>query len=129
MNPEFVPLFWALAILEAKHFLADFVLWRGNAETDSVYGHRRGLAHAALHAVLSLPAILIFTRSVELIAPIAAVEFYAHYHLDFLRAWIIKGRGLQPGDARYGIVFGAGQFGHQMTYVLILAVLVRATGG
>ncbi len=126
MNPEFVPLFWALVLLETKHFVADFLLWRRQPEADAVYGHRRGIAHAALHALLSLPAILIFTRSVELIAPIFAAEFYAHYHLDWLRAWILRARGLEPGDARSSIIFGFGQFAHQMTYVLILAVLVRA---
>ena len=126
MNPEFIPLFWALVLFEAKHFVADFLLWRSDPKTDSVYGHRRGIAHAAVHAILSLPAVLIFTRSVELIAPIFAVEFYLHYHLDWLRAWVIRVRGFEPNDARFWMIFGFGQFAHQMTYVLILAVLVRA---
>jgi len=125
MNPEFIPLFWALVLLETKHFVVDVLLWRSNPEADAVYGHRRVLGHAALHALLSLPAILLFTRSVELIAPIMAAEFYAHYHLDWLRAWIIKRRGFAPADARYQMVFGFGQFAHQMTYILILAILVR----
>ena len=125
MNLQFIPLFWALVLFETKHFVVDFLIWRGNPETDAVYGHRRNIAHAVLHALLSLPAILIFTRSVELIAPIMAAEFYVHYHLDFMRAWIIKRRGLLPGDTRYRIVFGFGQFAHQMTYILILAILVR----
>jgi len=42
------------------------------------------------------------------------------------KAWLIRRRGLQYGNRLYWIVFGADQLAHQITYVIILAVLARA---
>jgi hypothetical protein len=129
LSPELALVFWALVLLQAKHFICDFVLETPyQKHNKGTYGHPGGLIHAALHAVGSLPAILLLTREPGLIAAIVAAEGVAHYHIDWLKTAIIKRRALSFEDWRYWVVFGADQFLHQMGYVIILAVLVRFGG-
>ena len=127
MSPQLALLFWSLVLLQAKHFVCDFVLQTPYQKRNKgKYGHPGGLIHAGLHAVGALPAIVLLTRAPELIAAIAAAEGVAHYHIDWLKMAIIRRRALSRDEMRYAIVTGADQFLHQMGYVIILAVLVRA---
>ena len=126
MNAQLALVFWSLVLFEAKHVLCDFVLQtQAQLSSKTQYGSRDGLIHAGLHAMASLPAILLLSRSAPLVAAIVAGEFAAHYHVDWLKAAILRARGLSPDDRLYRIVFGADQFLHQMTYVIILALLAR----
>ena len=126
MNAQLAILFWSLVIFEVKHFLCDYVFQMPTQLGDKrTYGARGGLIHAGLHAVASLPAILLLSRSAPLVLAIVAGEFAVHYHLDWLRTAIKHARGVTHGDRLYRIVFGADQLLRQMTYVIILAVLAR----
>ena len=105
--------------------VCDFVLQTAaQIRSKAIYGSRGGLIHSGLHGIASLPAILLLDQSV-LVPAIVAGEFVAHYHVDWLKMAIIRARGLSPDDRMYWIVFGADQFLHQMTYVIILALLAR----
>jgi Protein of unknown function (DUF3307) len=127
LSSQLAILFWSLVLFEAKHFLCDFVLQtRAQLRSKASYGNRGGLIHAGLHGIASLPAILLLSHSVPLVPAIVAVEFAVHYHLDWLKAAINRARGLTYDDWLYWAVFGADQFLHQMTYVIILALLARA---
>jgi hypothetical protein len=129
MSPALTLVFWSLVLFQAKHFLADFVLQtRYQWSNKGTYGHPGGFLHAGIHAAGSLPAILVLTSAPGLIAAIAAAEFVVHYHVDWTKEQINKRRELTHGQAMFWMVFGADQFLHQMTYVVILAVLVRAAG-
>ena len=129
MNAEFAFLFWALVLLEVKHFLCDFVAQTGyQIRSKAIYGHPGGLQHAGLHGIASLPALLLLTNAPLLIAAIIVAEFVVHYHIDWLKAAITRLRGLNYEDLLYWILFGADQFLHQATYIVMLAVLVRAAG-
>ena len=126
MNAHLALLFWSLVLFEVKHVLCDFVLQtQRQLRNKASYGSRGGLIHAGLHGIASLPAILLLNHSVPLVPAIVAGEFAAHYHVDWLKAAIIRARGLSPDDRLYRIVFGVDQFLHQMTYVIILALLAR----
>ena len=126
MSPKLALLFWALVLFETKHFIFDFVLQTGyQKQNKGTYGHPGGLIHAGLHAIGSLPAIVLLTSSPLPIAAIEAAEFAVHYHLDWLKLAILRRRGLGRDDALYWVIFGADQFLHQMTYVIVLAVLAR----
>jgi hypothetical protein len=126
LNAQFAILFWSLVLFEVKHFLCDFALQMPARLRDKrPYGARAGLIHAGLHAVASLPAILLLTRSAPLVLAIVVGESAVHYHLDWLEAALKHARGLTHDDRLYRIVFGAGQLLQQMTYVIILAVLTR----
>jgi hypothetical protein len=127
LNPDLALMFWSLVLFQAKHFVCDFVLQTPYQKRNKgTYGHPGGLLHAGLHGVGSLPAIVLLTRAPEMIGAIVAAEAVAHYHIDWLKMAIIKRRALSFDDMRYRIVFGADQFLHQMGYVIILAVLMRA---
>ena len=130
MNPDLILVFWSLVLFEAKHFLCDFVLQtRYQKSSKSNYGHPGGLIHAGIHVLGSVPAILVLTDSPLFIAAIVACEFVVHHHVDWLKAQINKRRALTHDDRLYWIVFGADQLLHQLSYIVILAVLARALSG
>jgi uncharacterized protein DUF3307 len=125
MNPDLVLVFLAFALMEVKHFLCDFAVRQDGIELKAIYFNRTGLIHAGLHALASIPVFLLFTSSAALIAALAAAELLAHYHFDWLKAWINARKRLDYSDRLYWILFGGDQLAHQLTYVAILAVLVR----
>ena len=126
MSPGLALLFWSLVLLEVKHFICDFVLQtRYQYANKGTYGHPGGYLHAGFHAVGSIPAILMVSDAAGLMATIVVAEFLCHYHVDWLKEQINKGRGLTHDATLFWIVFGADQLLHQMTYVVILALLAR----
>jgi hypothetical protein len=116
---------WALFAFQGKHFLCDFV-WQTprQIQMKGYYGRIGGIEHAGLHALTSLPAILILTRTPALIAAVVVVEFLVHYHVDFTKARIDRVRALSVQDSVYWVYFGLDQLLHQLTYLGIVFVLM-----
>lgn len=124
LNPGISILLWSLALFQVKHFVCDFVLQTAYLyRNKGIYGHPAGFIHAGLHALGSLPAILLLSREPALIAVILAVEFLIHYHVDWLKLYIDKHFRLGINQSLYWAVFGADQLLHQLTYLGILATL------
>ncbi|MDR3500184.1 MAG: DUF3307 domain-containing protein [Parvibaculum sp.] len=124
MNEPFPLLFAALALLQAKHFLFDFVFQtKYQLKNKGTYGHPGGLLHAGLHAAGSLPAILLFQPSATLIASIVIGEFAVHYHVDWLKERAMKRNGWKVEDNGFWIALGADQLAHHLTYTAILIAL------
>lgn len=124
MNPGISILLWSLALFQVKHFVCDFVLQTAYLyRNKGIYGHPAGFIHAGLHALGSLPAILLLSREPALIAVILAVEFLIHYHVDWLKLYIDKHFRLGINQSLYWAVFGADQLLHHLTYLGILATL------
>lgn len=124
LSPGITLLLWSLVLFEVKHFLCDFVLQTAYLyRNKGIYGHRAGFIHAGLHALGSLPAILLFSPAPALIATILVVELLIHYHVDWLKLYIDKHFRLGINHSLYWAVFGADQLLHQLTYVGILALL------
>ena len=124
LSPGVSLLLWSLALFQVKHFLCDFVLQTAYLyRNKGIYGHRAGFIHAGLHALGSLPAILLLSRDAGLIAAILAVEFLIHYHVDWLKLYIDKRFRLGINQSLYWAIFGADQLLHQLTYLGILVVL------
>jgi len=60
MSPAITLLLASLALFEVKHFLCDFVLQTAYLyRHKGIYGHPAGFIHAGLHALNSLPAMLL----------------------------------------------------------------------
>lgn len=115
----------ALAVFQLKHFACDFALQTPRQiEAKSYYGRLGGLEHAGLHAIASIPALLVLTRSIAVIAIVVVCEFVVHYHMDFTKARIDKLGGYTDTSRAYWVVFGFDQLIHQMTYLVIVAVLL-----
>jgi len=119
--------FWSAVLFELKHFVCDFVLQTAyQYRNKGTYGHPGGLLHAGLHTAGSLPAILALQAAGGVAAIILVAEFFLHYHIDWSKEQINKRYALNFNNNAYWSVFGADQLLHQMTYVVMLAVLVRA---
>jgi hypothetical protein len=116
--------FLGLVVFQIKHFVCDYVLQTTYQYSNKgTYGHLGGILHAGIHAFGSIPAILIFMPPLPIIAAIVVGEFVVHYHIDWLKQAVDSRMYWTPKDAQYWHVFGADQLLHQLTYVVILAVL------
>ncbi len=126
MSSGIALLFGSLVLFQVKHFICDFVLQTAYIyRNKGIYGHPAGFIHAGLHAVTSLPAILLLTRSGELIATLVLAELVIHYHVDWLKLYIDHRFDFTIQKSAYWMVFGADQLAHQLTYAAFLAVLVQ----
>ena len=126
MSADMALLLWSLTLFQAKHFLCDFVLQTAYLyRNKGIYGHPAGFIHAGLHALGSLPAILLLTRAPGLAAGLVAAEFVIHYHVDWLKIYIDHRFRLTVQRRAYWVIFGVDQLIHQLTYTVFLAILVR----
>ena len=119
----------ALLILQFKHFIADFVLQTPYQFLNKgKYGHPGGAIHAGIHALGSTLAFLVIRPSLALGAAIVIGEFIAHYHIDWLKERTVKVNQWVFPQSEFWWTFGADQALHQVTYVVIVAVLAWGAG-
>ena len=119
----------ALAVLQIKHFVCDFVIQTPyQFRNKGIYGHPGGLIHAGLHALASMAVFFILTPPLAVGAAIVAVEFVVHYHIDWLKEQTVKREQWVFPQAEFWWVFGFDQFLHQFTYLGIVAVLAYTAG-
>ncbi len=119
----------ALLILQAKHFVADFLLQTPYQFLNKgKYGHPGGLIHAGIHALGSTLAFLVITPSLSMGIAIVAGEFIAHYHIDWLKERTTRVRQWTFPQAEFWWAFGADQAAHQVTYVVIAGLLAWGAG-
>lgn len=117
----------AFVVLAVKHTIADYFLQTSyQYRNKGSYGHPGGLIHAAFHAVLTLPVFLVLPpSSVMLAAAIIAGEFVLHYHLDWAKEQLVKRYKVTHKDVLFWNLFGLDQLCHLLTYVAIIAILIR----
>ncbi len=124
MDSPVLPIVAALVLFQIKHFLCDFVFQtQSQVRAKGIYGNIGGLAHAGLHALASLPALLVLSRSPGAIGAVVAAEFLLHYHVDWSKARLDTVKGWTDQDQQYWIVFGLDQLIHQLTYAAIIYFL------
>ena len=115
-----------LVLFQVKHFVADYLVqpgWmlRGKGDMRQPGGY----AHAGVHAIGSLPALLVAAPGTSEVAALVAVEFAVHYTIDFSKASLSSRSLAGPDTQAYWTLHGADQLMHQMTYAgLILAAEV-----
>jgi len=124
MDPGLVLVFWAFMLIEVKHFAFDFLIREGGREPGGIYVDRQRIIHAVTHGLGSISALVLLTNSALLITTIVIAEVIAHFHFDWLKARITARLGLDYSNRLFWILFGGDQFAHQLTYVVMLAVLV-----
>ena len=109
---------WALVILLTKHFLVDFVLephYRLRSGMGLVHSGRA--VWSGLHAIGSLPAILLLAGASWWIAAALIAEFAAVYAMG----WGRDNPALN--DIAQRTLTGTDQFLHQLFYVALVALL------
>jgi hypothetical protein len=117
----------SLAVLQVKHLICDFILQTPYQFLNKgKYAHPGGFIHAGLHALGSVIPVLLLTDAAWFVAAIVGVEFMVHYHVDWLKEQINHRLRISYDSALYWTVFGADQFIHQITYLVMVAVLARA---
>ena len=127
MSPASSLLLVSLTLFEVKHFICDFVLQTAYLyRHKGIYGHPASFIHAGLHALGSLPAIILIGSAPGLIAMIVIGEFLVHYHVDWLKLHVDHRYRLRIDRSAYWIVFGIDQLLHQATYIVMLALLAQA---
>lgn len=129
MSEQMQLVFLALLILQLKHFVADFILQSPYQFLNKgIYGHPGGLIHAGIHAIGSTLAFFVITPSLRVGIAIVIGEFIAHYHIDWLKEHTVKRQQWVFPQAEFWWTFGADQALHQLTYLIIGAVLAYAAG-
>ena len=115
-----------LLAFEVKHLLCDFILQsKYQVINKGFYGHPGGLLHAGIHCLLTIPVLLILTQSPAIIAAVVICEFLVHYHVDWIKARTERLRKWTASDHIYWTAFGTDQFVHQVTYIVIVAIVLR----
>lgn len=113
----------SLAAFQIKHFFADFVFQTPyQFQNKGTYGHPGGFVHAGIHALGSLPALWILSASPGAMALVVLAEFAVHYHTDWIKEKLNRRYELKETAAPYWMLFGADQFLHQLTYLVIVAI-------
>lgn len=115
------------AILAVKHTIADYFLQTAyQYRNKGTYGHPGGILHSGIHIALT-PSVFLVLPAASLAQAIAilAGEFVVHYHLDWSKEQLIKRNHLAQTDPWFWHLFGLDQLGHSLTYVAIIAILIR----
>jgi hypothetical protein len=115
---------WTLVIFQTKHALIDFVLQpRYDLRRGETYLQRARVVYAALHALGSLPAVLMLANSTTVLALAFGAELVLVYHAAWLRDRMMPRIG-DPDDVAATALFGAEQFLHQLFYIAAIALLI-----
>lgn len=118
-----------LAGLQAKHFIADYLLqpsWMIAGKAS--FAKPGGYAHVAVHALGSLLVLTLAGVSAAMIAGLIIAEAVVHYVIDYVKARWSLARPTDPARKSYWAAHGADQFMHQLTYALMLFVAMWGVG-
>jgi hypothetical protein len=116
---------WALVGLQVKHFVADYTLQWPSMIADKCHMNRAGgYLHAAIHIVLTLPVLVLCGLSLVPIILVLICEFVVHYVTDFTKGKYDCKHKLHAHTRHFWVLHGADQLVHQLTYVVILAVIM-----
>jgi hypothetical protein len=114
---------------ELKHFIADYLLQTGwMIAGKASFTKPGGYAHAGVHALGSAIVMLIARIPLPAVLGLVAAEFVVHFLLD--RAKVSYGGGIDPDEdaQRFWAMHGLDQFLHQVTYIVMIYVALRAAG-
>lgn len=106
-----------LFLLQIKHWYVDFV--NQSAEElayKGTYMEWRGLTHSIKHGLLTALILIVFIVP-EWALLLGALDFIAHYHID----WYKMNYGATDIKTKqYWNHFGLDQMAHQFTYIMIV---------
>ncbi|MCP4316856.1 MAG: DUF3307 domain-containing protein [Hyphomicrobiales bacterium] len=116
---------WALVGLQIKHFVADYTLqWPSMIAGKCHFNRAGGYVHAGIHILLTLLVLVFCDLPATLIAMLLVFEFIVHYATDYAKGSYDCAHKLNANTRHFWVVHGADQLVHQLTYAIILAVIV-----
>jgi hypothetical protein len=108
-------------LLLLKHFICDFVLQNSDmALAKAIYGSNGSLRHSMHHGMGTFIVSVMFLVPAMAIG-LALLDFLIHYHIDWIK---MKFGPRSYKDKHYWVWFGADQFLHQLTYILLLILVI-----
>lgn len=111
-------------ILQIKHFVFDYLFQTPfQFMNKGTYGHPGGVVHAGLQAIGTIAAFAVIPPGWGLGIAIVVGEFIVHYHIDWLKEQTLRRWQLTTNDGWYWRIYGTDQLLHQITYVVIAALL------
>ena len=124
-----VVFFGLLIGLEFKHFVADYLMQPGwmLSGKGNIF-HPGGYAHAGVHAAFSLVILVILGTPIGLALALFAGEFVIHYALDYAKIHYSVGVHMDNKPARFWALHGADQLAHQLTYIAMIYIVLKAQG-
>lgn len=131
MTPNIISVLVALALLQVKHLVADFLLQTPSMIREKGrYGRPLGLLHSVIHIIGSAPVLLWLTSGewTGTVGLVLAAEFVIHYHIDWFKETLNRRLGMAPSQARFWYVTGADQMLHQLTYIGMVGWVVASSG-
>ena len=116
---------WALVGLQIKHFVADYTLqWPSMIAGKSHLNRAGGYIHAGIHIFFTLLVLVFCNLTAGVIAMILIFEFIVHYATDYAKGSYDCTHKLDANTRHFWVIHGADQLVHQLTYAIILAVIV-----
>ncbi|AFO86426.1 MULTISPECIES: DUF3307 domain-containing protein [Phaeobacter] len=130
MSDPLASLLGLLCLLQIKHMFADFYLQTpkmlsGRGE----YLHAGRAQHAGVHVLGSIIAFVIMGAPVGFVLIICALEWVAHFNIDYCKACYSKRKELAPDMAVYWRAMGTDQALHQLTYLAMAAAWAHVSFG
>lgn len=123
-------IFLAFGAFFLKHFVVDFLLQpRWMFANKHRLGHPGGLAHAALHGLVTFTILYALlgldyaapSASLGLAGGLALAEAVIHYGVDWTKMNVTRWQGWKPDSSPwFWYSLGADQFSHYMTYLILL---------
>jgi len=116
-----------LFLLQIKHCYADFVIQTYKQTVHKgIYRDPIGISHSVDHVWTSLVALLVFSffyaTNPFTIMWLCIVEGILHYHIDFVK---VKFGSKDQTRPIFWAQFGLDQLAHQVTYLLMAALLLK----
>jgi len=114
-------------LLQVKHCYADFVIQTYKQTVHKgIYRDPIGISHSVDHVWTSLVALLVFsffyTTNPFTIMWLCIAEGILHYHIDFVK---VKFGSKDQTKPIFWAQFGLDQLAHQVTYLLMAALLLK----
>ena len=114
-----------ILLLQIKHFICDGPLQtKAMVDGKSIYGNRLGILHAGIHGLGSVAVMAWFGLEWMAVLALAAADMAVHYHIDFTKENIVKIKGWTVAAREFWWALAADQFLHQLTYLLLAAIVV-----
>ena len=111
-----------LVLLQVKHFIADFYLqFPYMIEEKGTYWAEGGRHHALVHTAGTF-LVLVWMGYVDLAVYLAFLDGVIHYHIDWAK--MNATQNLTPKDPAFWSWLGFDQALHQLTYLLLLAIII-----
>jgi len=113
-------MFTFFVLLQIKHWYVDFVLQTNEMIAGkAIYGNPHGIIHSLQHAAFTL-AILLLVTSPPMAILLAFVDFFTHYHID----WVKMNYGNRDvTNPKFWNHLGLDQMAHQIVYLIIGSIV------